>query len=87
MSHKEILAAALALTTKQRAALAHKLLRTLDDTDEHESPADIAKAWDKELARRVDDIKSGKAKTIPWPQARAQIERRLRARRRKIARR
>ena len=83
MSNKELLAAALALSSKQRAALAHRLLVSLHDEDDNEDPADIAKSWDEELARRVDEIKSGKAKTVPWSQAKVQVERRLRARRRR----
>jgi hypothetical protein len=85
MSKEEILAAALSLTARQRAALAQKLLRSLDDASEHEAPEDTAKDWDRELARRVDAIRRGSAKTTPWPEAKAKIERRLAARRRKNA--
>jgi putative addiction module component (TIGR02574 family) len=45
------------LTPKDRAELAHFLICSLDaDAD-----ADAEAAWDAELARRLEDIKAGKA--------------------------
>jgi putative addiction module component (TIGR02574 family) len=28
----------------------------------------IEEAWDKEVARRISDLKAGKAVTVPWEQ-------------------
>lgn len=44
------------LTAKERAELAHFLIETL----EVESDEGVEAAWDAELARRSDEIKSGK---------------------------
>jgi putative addiction module component (TIGR02574 family) len=44
------------LSAKDRAELAHFLLHSLDET----TPESQA-AWDAELAKRVQEIKSGKA--------------------------
>jgi hypothetical protein len=32
-----------------------------------------AQAWDTEIAKRLDEINSGKLKMIPWSEARRQI--------------
>ncbi|HXH10907.1 MAG TPA: addiction module protein [Alphaproteobacteria bacterium] len=45
------------LSMQERAALAHFLIHSLDkDRD-----ADAETAWDAELARRMEEIRSGKA--------------------------
>jgi putative addiction module component (TIGR02574 family) len=44
------------LSTKDRAALAHFLLHSLDDTD-----PETEAAWDAELAERIQEIRSGQA--------------------------
>ena len=44
-------------------ALAHTLLDTLDGTNEFVS---IEEAWDAEVARRIEELKAGKAVTVPW---------------------
>jgi putative addiction module component (TIGR02574 family) len=49
------------LPPKQRAELAHFLIESLDQ----ESDPDAEAAWDKELERRVHEIKSGQAQGIP----------------------
>ena len=46
------------LSQKDRAELAHFLLHSLGEEVEGDSEA----AWDVELARRAEEIKSGKAK-------------------------
>jgi putative addiction module component (TIGR02574 family) len=28
----------------------------------------IEESWDKEVARRIEDLKAGKAVTVPWEQ-------------------
>jgi len=51
----------LALPTKSRAELAHRLIRSLDD--EH-SP-DAEDEWLEEIKRRDAEIREGKAKCVP----------------------
>jgi putative addiction module component (TIGR02574 family) len=60
---------ALKLPPKARAALAGSLIESLDEPVEE----GIDEAWAKEIAQRVEDLDSRKAKTIPWPQARQRI--------------
>jgi putative addiction module component (TIGR02574 family) len=48
------------LSSKDRAELAHYLLHSLDETD-----PEAQAAWDAELADRLNEIKSGKARGEP----------------------
>jgi len=59
----DLLKRALALSADERAALANTLLDSLETGDEP-----IQEAWDKEVARRMEDLKAGKAVTVPWEQ-------------------
>jgi putative addiction module component (TIGR02574 family) len=59
----DLLKRALALSIDERAALANSLLDSIAPTDES-----VEEAWDKEVARRIEDLKSGKAVTVPWEQ-------------------
>ena len=45
------------LSTQERAELAHFLLHSLDE----DVDADAEATWDAELARRMEEIRSGKA--------------------------
>lgn len=58
---KKIADDALLLTDRQRAALAHILISSLDN----ESREDVERAWELELERRVSDILAGKVRGIP----------------------
>jgi putative addiction module component (TIGR02574 family) len=70
----ELLEKALALTEEERAELAGSLLQSLDQSMDEDAEA----AWQKELGRRAEELKSGKAKTIPWGEVRGQMSTRLR---------
>jgi putative addiction module component (TIGR02574 family) len=59
----DLLKRALALSVDERAALANTLLDTLDGTNDSVS---IQEAWDAEVARRIEELKAGKAVTVPW---------------------
>ena len=66
----EILKAALALPTEDRAALAGSLLESLDiEVDE-----DVQTAWTNEVNRRVTELDRGAVKTIPWAEVRRRID-------------
>lgn len=58
------------LSTRERADLAYYLLYSLDKEDE---PADVARAWEKELDRRWRSIESGKEKGIRADRALAKL--------------
>ena len=75
---RDVLSQALDLSTKQRARVAHELIRSLEDGPP-DDPATVEEAWGKEIARRVDDFRSGKAKAIPWETSQRNAERALRA--------
>ena len=59
---KELLQKALSLPAEDRGALARSLIDSLDQTVDE----DAEMAWQQEISRRMDEIRSGKAKTIPW---------------------
>ncbi len=59
----DLLKLALALPVEERAALANTLLDSLEVTSQS-----VQEAWDEEVARRMDDLKAGKAVTVPWEQ-------------------
>ena len=61
----ELLKKALALPPEARAALAGSLLESLDETVD----ASAEEAWSQEIARRIEELDSGKVKPIPWAEA------------------
>ena len=65
----ELLEKALKLPAEARAALAGSLIESLDETIDE----DVEAAWADEIAQRIRDLDSGKAKTIPWSKARRMI--------------
>lgn len=57
-----LLKKALTLPVRERADLASSLIDSLDTTcDEN-----VEAAWQEEIARRVESLRSGEARTIPW---------------------
>ena len=59
---RDLLQKALALPENERAELAGNLLSSLDTTVDQ----DVDAAWQQEVAHRLDEVQSGKVKTIPW---------------------
>jgi putative addiction module component (TIGR02574 family) len=57
---EELVQRARALSAQDRARIAEELLASLDEDSDSESEA----AWEQEIGRRVDEIKTGKAKLI-----------------------
>jgi putative addiction module component (TIGR02574 family) len=62
MEASELLKQALTLPDKERAELASSLIDSLDPIVDH----DAELAWQQEIARRLEDVESGRVKTIPW---------------------
>lgn len=58
----EILQKALALSDKERASIAGSLLESLDAS----SDEGVEAAWAAEIDRRIDELDSRKATTVPW---------------------
>ncbi|MFZ0308768.1 MAG: addiction module protein [Candidatus Sulfotelmatobacter sp.] len=58
----ELLQKAMTLPLEARAELACSLIDSLDESVDEDAEV----AWQQEVARRMDEIRSGKVKTIPW---------------------
>jgi putative addiction module component (TIGR02574 family) len=69
----ELLQKALSLSEEERAELAGSLIDSLDTSVDEAAEA----AWNEEIARRIEDLDSGKAKTIHWKEVRSRISSRL----------
>lgn len=66
MEAGELLKHALTLSERDRAELASSLIDSLDPTVD----PDAELAWQQEIARRLAEIESGRAKTVPWDEVR-----------------
>ena len=84
---KAVLDAALALPTKKRAAIAERLLRSLDGPEPTPAQqAEVDAAWAKEIERRTREVDAGRMELIPAEQVFAEVEeviRKVRAARKK----
>jgi putative addiction module component (TIGR02574 family) len=58
----ELLKRALSLAAEERAELAGSLLESLDGPPE--DPEAVEAAWSEEIARRIEDLDSGKVKPV-----------------------
>jgi putative addiction module component (TIGR02574 family) len=64
-----LLEAALKLPVEARAAMAATLMESLDD----DVDADAEAAWALEIARRLKAHREGRARSLPWSEARRRI--------------
>jgi putative addiction module component (TIGR02574 family) len=67
---KEILEAALKLDPPQREELIEELSASLDATN-------LGEYWEAEIKRRMDDVDSGRVKTVPADEVFARLEKRF----------
>ena len=67
---EKLIEEALRLPPGARAALAGKLIESLDDAP---PDADVEAAWAREIEQRVQDLERGTARGIPWSNARRTI--------------
>jgi putative addiction module component (TIGR02574 family) len=51
------------------------LLESLDGPPE--DPEAVEAAWNEEIARRIEDLNSGKARTVSWDEVRRRISSKL----------
>ena len=70
----ELFAQASNLSERERATLAGLLIESL----ESEIDPDVDEAWREEIERRIAELDSGTAKTVPWETVRAELLRRTR---------
>ena len=68
---EELSERARALSPEDRALLAEHLLESLPD----ESESEVEAAWDQEIARRVEQVRSGAARLIPAEEVHAEARR------------
>jgi putative addiction module component (TIGR02574 family) len=73
MPLKRLEAEAMELTSHERAELATALIASLDAEDEDDDPAEVQKAWDEEILRRVAELEAGTAELIPAEQVFAEL--------------
>jgi putative addiction module component (TIGR02574 family) len=71
----ELLEKALALSTQERGVLIDRLIASLDEGPAEEG---VNAAWDREIKRRVDDIRAGRVKMIPGEKVLGRLKARLR---------
>ena len=69
----ELLKKAMALPVNDRAELAGSLLDTLDEAVDE----DIEASWQNEIALRIRELDSSKAKTVPWIEVRSRLTTKL----------
>ncbi len=62
----KLLEQALALSVEEQEALAESLISNLGGKIDQ----GVLAAWDEEIKKRIADLDSGKAKTIPWEEVR-----------------
>jgi putative addiction module component (TIGR02574 family) len=65
----KLLNEALSLPAEARAALAGKLIDSLDETLD----PDAERLWAEEITRRLREIDEGRVAPIPWSEVRASI--------------
>jgi putative addiction module component (TIGR02574 family) len=65
----ELLRRASALSAPERAELAFSLLESLGEAGD----GSVQAAWDAEIARRMEDLKSGKVKPVSLEEARRRL--------------
>ena len=65
----ELLRKALTLPVAERAELAGSLIESLDDSDDESVKA----AWDDEIARRMEDLDSGRVQPVSLEEARRRL--------------
>lgn len=69
-----VLAQALRLPARARAAVVAELIQSLEETDVPEqSPEDVEAAWAEEIKTRLAEVDTGVVTTVPWSDARRRI--------------
>ncbi len=62
----KLLEQALSLSIEEQEALAESLITNLGDKVD----SGVVAAWDEEIKKRIAELDSGKAKTVPWAEVR-----------------
>jgi len=59
------------LDEKEKSEMAAWFLENMQEYED--DPAEVEAAWNKEIKQRIDDLDSGKAKTIPVEQVMTEL--------------
>lgn len=65
------------LPLRERARLAHRLITSLDE-DAGEDPAEVERAWEEEIRRRLAELDAGTAELFPAEEVFAELRSRPR---------
>ncbi|MGA9276061.1 addiction module protein [Ilumatobacter sp.] len=71
---RTVLAEALDLPASERADIAAELLASLQPPDEI-TDDELEHVWADEIRRRVERVRSGVSRTVPWDEVRTDAER------------
>jgi len=71
METAELLRQALTLSAAERTAMAESLLESLEGTPE--DTQSVEATWSEEIARRIDDLDSGKVRPLSLEEFRRQL--------------
>jgi putative addiction module component (TIGR02574 family) len=73
---RDILDRAMKLSNAERETIAIELLDSLDGPPD--DPDEVKKSWREEIAKRIEDIKTGRVQTIDAHEALDRVEQKLR---------
>lgn len=82
MTATEVELALLALDQRDRAAVIHRVLPSLDGEDANVDQDEVNAAWHTELQRRIEDVENGEVELLDVDKAHADLRAELAARRR-----
>jgi putative addiction module component (TIGR02574 family) len=68
-SAKDILDRALEMPESDRAAIAERLLASLDAKPD----PDVEEAWQQEIQRRLSELDRGEVQCVPWEEVRSRM--------------
>jgi putative addiction module component (TIGR02574 family) len=71
LTYQQVAHTAMQLSPDERVNLAEKLWISVD------TPEDVAAAWDEEIARRIAQLDTAEAETVPAEQVIAELRARL----------
>ena len=74
----KILSEALRLSTKERAVIAQRLISSLEASSRG-APLAVEKAWQREIKKRLSDIRKGRVELIPWEEVELELKKQSRA--------
>lgn len=69
LSAKDILDRALKMPENDRAAIAERLLSSLDARPD----SNVEEAWQQEIQRRLSEIDRGEVECVPWEEVRSRM--------------